>query len=105
MQWFRVAFFSIFIIAPAMFLSCRIFYEYEFPKPSVWMSVYSAGSRVLMTILIARFLNHKIFEVLGRLTYGTYLVHYCMVKIMFFNVRELSNLGMFDLVSSFVFYS
>ncbi|EDS31128.1 conserved hypothetical protein [Culex quinquefasciatus] len=112
-MWFRVAFLSIFIIAPAMFLSSRIFYEYEFPKPSVWMSVYSAGSRVLMTILIAlgffgitfqvsktltRFLNHKIFEVLGRLTYGTYLVHYCMVKIMFFNVRELSNLGMFDLI-------
>ncbi|KAL9700600.1 hypothetical protein quinque_004041 [Culex quinquefasciatus] len=109
--WFRLAFFSIFIVGPGMFLIGRIFYVNDYPKPSVWMSVYFAGARVMWGLValmgfcgfafriskpVTRIMNIKFFEVLGRLTYGAYVGHFFMIKMMYYNTRELSNLGSFD---------
>lgn len=97
-----------------MFLIGRIFYVNDYPKPSVWMSVYFAGARVMWGLValmgfcgfafriskpVTRIMNIKFFEVLGRLTYGAYVGHFFMIKMMYYNTRELSNLGSFDVVS------
>lgn len=78
------------------------------------MSIYFAVARVVWAFIIVlgllgflyrvskpitRFTNIRIFEVLGRLTYGAYVGHFFIIKIMFYNVRELSNLNVFNIVS------
>ncbi|XP_065082172.1 nose resistant to fluoxetine protein 6-like [Ochlerotatus camptorhynchus] len=109
---FRITWYSLFLLGPGLFLTGRIFYVNDFPKPSLWMSIYFAAARVLWALIIVvgffgfvyrvnkpvtRLLSIRFFEILGRLTYGAYVVHFFIIKMMFYNVRELSNLSVFDI--------
>ncbi|XP_055609835.1 nose resistant to fluoxetine protein 6-like [Uranotaenia lowii] len=111
---FKLSWYSIFIVGPCLFLFGQLFYFNDYPKPSVWMSVYFAGARIVWALIMAvgffgfvfqvnksitRLMHIRLFEVLGRLTYGAYVGHFFIIKMMFFNVREPSNLGTFDMAT------
>ncbi|XP_055620346.1 nose resistant to fluoxetine protein 6-like [Toxorhynchites rutilus septentrionalis] len=109
-MFFRVIWYLCFIISPAMFLLGKLFYVNDFPTPSIWMSIYFAATRGCWALIlsigfigflyrvnkpVARFMNIRIFEILGRLTYGAYIGHFAIMKMMFYSERELSNLDTF----------
>nr|XP_019547216.2 nose resistant to fluoxetine protein 6-like [Aedes albopictus] len=111
---YRIIWYSLYILGPAQFFLGQIFYMNDFSKPSIWMSIYFAAARVVWAFIIVlgllgflyrvskpitRFTNIRIFEVLGRLTYGAYVGHFFIIKIMFYNVRELSNLNVFNIAT------
>ena len=79
-----------------------MFYVNDFPTPSVWMAAYFVVSKNLYGIgavivilgciygvngVVKRILNYPFFEPLGRLTYGAFLVHFSVMRLMFFSVR------------------
>ncbi|XP_058456507.1 nose resistant to fluoxetine protein 6-like [Malaya genurostris] len=103
---FRIVWYLLYILWPTLFLSGQNFYVNDYPKPSVWMAVYFAVARCLWALLLGigffgfvyrvnkpltRLLNIHLFEVLGRLTYGAYVGHFFIMKIMFYNVRQLDD--------------
>ncbi|XP_058832868.1 nose resistant to fluoxetine protein 6-like [Topomyia yanbarensis] len=108
---FRIVWYLLFLLWPTLFLSGQHFYINDYPKPSVWMSIYFTVARSLWALLLCigffgfiyrvnkpltRLLSIRLFEVLGRLTYGAYVVHFFIMKIMFYNVRHLDDFDAFD---------
>ncbi|XP_055529256.1 nose resistant to fluoxetine protein 6-like [Wyeomyia smithii] len=108
---FRVTWYLLFLVWPVLFLSGQHFYTHDYSKPSLWMAVYFTVARGLWAFLLAigffgflyrvnkplhRLLNIRLFEVLGRLTYGAYVGHFFIMKMMFYNIRHVEDLGVFD---------
>ncbi|XP_062542301.1 nose resistant to fluoxetine protein 6-like [Armigeres subalbatus] len=111
---YRAIWYLLYLIGIAQCFVGVIFYRNDFPKPSLWMSIYAAVSRIVWALIIGfgmmgfvyriskafvRFTNIRIFEVFGRLTYGAYVGHFFIIKIMFYNVREPSDMSVFEITT------
>ncbi|XP_055608978.1 O-acyltransferase like protein-like [Uranotaenia lowii] len=90
-------------------LPAPIFHYYDFSKPSLWMSIYGGLHRlvlatmdglglVLMTcaekdsffgrVRSSKFFENAFYRVLGRLSFGFYLVHMSILKTVYGNHQE-----------------
>ncbi|EDS31994.1 conserved hypothetical protein [Culex quinquefasciatus] len=121
--WFRILWPFVLPLAIASFLLHYIFYVNDFETPSVWMSIFYPAMKYSWGIclvwfaygvlygnapVLKRFLNHRIFEPLGRLAYATFLSHTFIMRLLFLNTRspQHSNLlGMTGMVFSSVVLS
>ncbi|XP_063698274.1 nose resistant to fluoxetine protein 6-like [Culicoides brevitarsis] len=96
------------IFAVLSMLSTQLFYEYDFEKPSIWMSVYAmftqniwgltAVSAALLfcfkkTTFLTSMLNLPIFLPVYRLTYTTYICHISVLYIIAGASKGASNIG------------
>ncbi|XP_041769695.1 nose resistant to fluoxetine protein 6-like [Anopheles merus] len=99
---FSIVWHLTFAIVFLSMLPSYMFYVNDFPTPSVWMAACFVVSKNLYGIgawivilgciygvngVVKRMLNYPFFEPLGRLTYGAYLVHFSVMRLMFFSVR------------------
>ncbi|XP_052566601.1 nose resistant to fluoxetine protein 6-like [Culex pipiens pallens] len=121
--WFRILWPFVLPLAIASLLLHYIFYVNDFETPSVWMSIFYPAMKYSWGIclvwfaygvlygnapVLKRFLNHRIFEPLGRLAYATFLSHTFIMRLLFLNTRspQHSNiLGMTGMVFSSVVLS
>uniref|UniRef100_A0A336MZR2 CSON010596 protein n=1 Tax=Culicoides sonorensis TaxID=179676 RepID=A0A336MZR2_CULSO len=90
-----------------------IFYNYNFKKPAVWISIYVFFTKHLLSILVLiggfivindvkenqrgflfRFFNFPLFQILARLTYSMYLVHKITQSVLIDNLgfTKITNL-------------
>ncbi|XP_063698106.1 nose resistant to fluoxetine protein 6-like [Culicoides brevitarsis] len=111
---FAFAFFASIVSGFLNFYYSYIFYDYEFEKPAVWIAVYSVISKCWWGViasffmftfhykcvpLVSRVLNARIFQILGRVTYCVYLVHFSLLRVASAEargaavVRTLSQIG------------
>ncbi|EAT42065.1 AAEL006335-PA [Aedes aegypti] len=101
-KWSFVAWFLLVPICIGTLLLNAVFYWNDFPKPSLWMSIYFPLSMCSWGILngigllglifgavpmLTRVLNHPIFESLGRLTYSAYLCHLAVLRLILHSTR------------------
>ncbi|XP_061496527.1 O-acyltransferase like protein-like, partial [Anopheles gambiae] len=99
---FRAVWYLTFAIVFLSMLPSYMFYVNDFPTPSVWMAAYFVVSKNLYGIgtgivilgliygvngVFKRVLNYPFFEPLGRLSYGAFLVHPFVMRLMFFSAR------------------
>ncbi|XP_055921072.1 nose resistant to fluoxetine protein 6-like [Eupeodes corollae] len=96
----------IFALIPLPFLlllSGEIFYQIEFPKPSIWISLYAALFRNIWAIIccalvllmafkagsiLYKFSSMKIFVPLGRISFQVYLIHSNVIRCLVGSVRQ-----------------
>ncbi|XP_055610840.1 nose resistant to fluoxetine protein 6-like [Uranotaenia lowii] len=104
--WYLKAIFYCTVPLGAMVMYANsIFYENDFPKPSIWMAIFYPtlkhswiflGAILIYGVIyeysgvLKRFLNFSIFVPLGRLTYCAYVCHVFMLKNVFFGNREVA---------------
>ena len=94
--------------------SANIFYTNDFPKPSIWMSIFFAINKnlwgVFLVIFILGILNglgktlrrvfsHQVFNVLGKLTYSAFLCHTFVLRFIFLNSKTLNFVCFSNMVS------
>ncbi|XP_055839705.1 regulator of hypoxia-inducible factor 1-like [Episyrphus balteatus] len=86
-----------------LLLSGEIFYQIEFPRPSIWVSLYAALFRnvwaliccsfvLLMSFkagsILYKFSSMKVFVPLGRLSFQVYLIHLNVIRCLGGCVRQ-----------------
>ena len=101
---FKLIWYSLPIVIILTSLFTYIFYVYDFPKPSIWMSIFFAINKNLWGILLITFIigilngfgkkirsifSHLMFNILGRLTYSAYLCHSFVLRWIFLNFKTL----------------
>lgn len=104
----------------AFCLAAPLFHQYDFAKPSLWMSVYAGVHRLVVTSFLvvgflllmfaerdsffgrlrsSKLLENAFYRVLGRLSFGFYLIHMSVMKIVYGNQHEAQRIS-FPLVVS-----
>ncbi|XP_063697963.1 nose resistant to fluoxetine protein 6-like [Culicoides brevitarsis] len=91
------------LIVFGIFGAPLIFLEYEFKKPSLWISIYGAFHRnmwgwMLGVIILGYsagmggqwkdFFNASVFRPLGKINFGFYLTHITIIKLMLGDMYE-----------------
>ncbi|XP_055533120.1 nose resistant to fluoxetine protein 6-like [Wyeomyia smithii] len=114
-----------YVVLPLMLLFCipaPLFQQYSFSKPSVWMSFYAGLHRLVITSFISvgflllmfaerdsffgrikqsNLLENAFYRVLGRLSFGFYLIHMNVLKTLYGNHHEALRISFGLVVSVF----
>lgn len=95
-KFLKYTFWHVFVIGVLNFYYSYIFYDYNFEKPALWIAIYTIISKNMWGYIgtffmfcfyckavpsVSRFLNAKIFQTLGRITYCVYLAHFSLLRI------------------------
>ncbi|XP_055604209.1 nose resistant to fluoxetine protein 6-like [Uranotaenia lowii] len=113
-KWFRISWYLSFPVIVTSLLVHYIFYVYEFSKPALWIAIYFPVTKNLWGVWMGfvflglvnnimpvtrRIMNHPVFEVLGRLSYSTYLAHAFVMRLIFLNTRGPAHFSEFTMIS------
>lgn len=90
-----------------------IFFEYDFEKPSILLAVISTVFKHMWGVLLAvivmglifRFgwfipniMNYKMFRILGRISYGAFIIHLLLIKLVMGGNHYLLDLNVATIV-------
>ncbi|XP_039452293.1 nose resistant to fluoxetine protein 6-like [Culex pipiens pallens] len=106
-----------YFVFPALVAFCLpapLFHQYNFAKPSLWMSFYAGVHRLVVTSFLvvgflllmfaerdsffgrlrsSKLLENAFYRVLGRLSFGFYLIHMSVMKIVYGNQHEAQRIS------------
>uniref|UniRef100_A0A182QKT8 Acyltransferase 3 domain-containing protein n=1 Tax=Anopheles farauti TaxID=69004 RepID=A0A182QKT8_9DIPT len=92
----------------SLILSTFVWYTVDIPKPSLWVSAYSALYRNIIGIFVAvcflrsinsplgivrKILSSKLLTTLGKLTYSVYVLHDVVMRLVLLNERYGSSVS------------
>uniref|UniRef100_A0A1Q3FMG8 Acyltransferase 3 domain-containing protein n=2 Tax=Culex tarsalis TaxID=7177 RepID=A0A1Q3FMG8_CULTA len=106
-----------YFVFPALVIFCLpapLFHQHNFAKPSLWMSFYAGVHRLVVTTFLvvgflllmfaerdsffgrlrsSKLLENAFYRVLGRLSFGFYLIHMSVMKVVYGNLHEAQRMS------------
>ncbi|XP_065090838.1 nose resistant to fluoxetine protein 6-like [Ochlerotatus camptorhynchus] len=116
-KWFKIVWYLVFPVGFGTMLLNSIFYIYDFEKPSLWMAAFFPLSKYIWGVYTSLFfiglifgvqpatkrvLSHRIFEILGRLTYSAYLAHLFIIHLTLYNIRSPIHFGFTETITTVI---